>query len=130
MKIRITDTLKVQAAISEVAGRATAFIPSAIDLEVVAARAERTLDDKGLPLSMRLGAGLTHTPAGPDSPSYKESAVSIRTTMTRTSSGWWVTDIRRCRVFPTNRQKVDLRVTAAQAAEIRERSTADLTVVS
>jgi hypothetical protein len=130
MKIRATDTLKVQAVINEVAGKASTFIANAGDLEMAARRAELILEEKALPIALRTGACMTYTPVGPDSNGYKYGAISIRTTMIRTSSGWWVTKIERCKVYPKNRQKIDLRVSAAQAAEIRERSTADLTVAS
>lgn len=129
MKIRITDTDKLQAAIDAVAGKAAAFIAGAADLHHASRRAEDVLEAKGLPVAQRNGAGLIHTPAGPDTSGYKYGAISIRTTMIRTSSGWWITGIERCKVYSKSRQKLNVRVTTAQADEIRARSTDGLTIV-
>lgn len=128
MKIRITDTARVQAAIDAVAGKAAAFIAGAGDLHYASRRAELVLDDKGLPVAKRNGAGLVHTPAGPTSSGYKFGAISIRTTMIRSTSGWWITNIERCKVFPNNREKLQVKVLPWQATEIRARSTDGLII--
>lgn len=130
MKIRITDTEKLQAAIDEAAGKASSFIPSAEDLQAAAENAEEIMADTKLPVALRNGSWMVHTPAGPDTNSYKYGAISLRTMMSRTGSGWFVTGIERCKVYSKNPERVNVGVTEAQAEEIRRRSTAGLTISS
>ena len=92
MKIKIE---KCAAALAAVNGDAKAHTYTALDLNMVADRAEAQLDSLGLTQAQRAGA-VVHCVSGGSVPNaYKFSRWLTRATLTRTRTGWWLTDASR-----------------------------------
>jgi len=92
MKVRIEKCAVVLAAVN---GSAREHTYTALDLNMVADRAEAQMAALGLTLAQRAGA-VVHCVSGGSAPNaYKFSRWLTRATLTRTRSGWWLTDARR-----------------------------------
>jgi hypothetical protein len=93
-RTKITDIKKVQAFLDEGQGSATARILASHDIETLAAYGEKRLEELGLAKSYRAGATAHYYP--PQVPnSYKYPADGTYATITRGSSGWYLTDVHR-----------------------------------
>ena len=92
MKIKIE---KCAAALAAVNGQANEHTYTALDLNMVADRAEAQMDALGLTQAQRAGAVVHCVSGGSVSNAYKFSRWLTRATLTRTRSGWWLTDARR-----------------------------------
>jgi len=90
MKIRITKCADALAAVN---GGAKAHTYTALDLNMVADRAEAQMAALGLTPAQRAGA-VVHCVSGGSVPNaYKFSRALTRATLTRTSGGWWLTAV-------------------------------------
>jgi hypothetical protein len=93
-KTKTTDTTGVQAILDEGQGKATARTLTPHDIEQLAAYGEKRLEELGLAKHYRVGAKAYYSP--PRVPnSYKYRADGTYATITRGSSGWYLTEVRR-----------------------------------
>ena len=92
MKIKIE---KCAAVLSAVNGTATAHTYTALDINMVADRAEAQMDTLGLTLAQRAGAKVQCISGGSVPNAYKYSRALTRATLTRTSGGWWLTEAKK-----------------------------------
>jgi hypothetical protein len=93
-KTKTTDTTGVQAILDEGQGKATARILLPHDITALAAYGERRLEELGLAKSYRSGATAHYSP--PRVPnSYNYRADGTYATITRGSTGWYLTEVRR-----------------------------------
>ena len=88
MKIKIE---KCAAALAAVNGDARAHTYTALDLNMVADRAEAQLAALGLTFAQRAGAVVHCISSGSVPNAYKYPRALTRATLTRTSGGWWLT---------------------------------------
>jgi hypothetical protein len=94
MKTKITDTAKVIESLNEGQGKATARTLTPHDIEQLAAYGEKRLEELGLAKHYRVGAKAFYSP--PRVPnSYKYRAEGTYATITRGSSAWYLTEVRR-----------------------------------
>ena len=100
MKIKITNIPKVEEALSAVNGKARSFTVQAADIHALSIAAEAKMARGGLTQKARVGAVLTHRPAGPSANSYKYAAISTKIELTKTTGGWWLTGVERASVWP------------------------------
>ena len=105
MKINLArtdaNTAAVNAALAAVNGRAEAFaITSWWEVAEIAREAEERLQAAGVPKAARKGVVVSHVPAGPSARAYKYDARSTEVTITRGSSGWYLTGVRPATVYP------------------------------
>jgi hypothetical protein len=92
MKIKIEKCADALAAVN---GDAREHTYTALDLNMVADRAEAQMAALGLTLAQRAGA-VVHCVSGGNVPNaYKYSRVLTRAALTRTSGGWWLTGAHR-----------------------------------
>ena len=76
-------------------GTATAHTYTALDLNMVADRAEAQMDALGLTLAQRAGA-VVHCVSGGEVPNaYKYSRALTRARLERTTGGWWLTEAKK-----------------------------------
>lgn len=90
MKINISETDKVQAALNVENGKATTFTiyrPDQVAHIVVMAAA--ALRKAGITEAESNGTVVTYRPAGPWASAYKNSAISTLVTLKKTGSGWF-----------------------------------------
>ena len=100
MKIKITNIVKIEEALRAVNGKARSFTIQADDIHGIVIAAEAKMARGGLTKKAQVGAVLTHRPAGPSANSYKYAAISTRVELTKTTGGWWLTDVKRASVWP------------------------------
>jgi hypothetical protein len=122
----MTESAKaaIQSALDEVNGTATTFtVRYANDVYHLALRAERHLKDHAVPESDRGGATVTYRPAGPYANAYKNSAISTTVTLTRAGSGfWYLTDVKRTKVYPRNAERFLVTITDRAASALVRRA--------
>jgi hypothetical protein len=102
-KWTLTDAAKsaIQTALDEVNGKATSFtLCDASDIYRLSRRADHYLHDQKVPESDRAGATLTSRQAGPRANAYKNTAISTDVTLTRFGARWYLTDVKRAKVYP------------------------------
>lgn len=92
MKIKIE---KCADALKTVNGDAREHTYTALDLNMVADRAEEQMAALGLTQAQRAGAIVHCVSGGSVANVYKYSRALTRATLTRTSGGWWLTDASR-----------------------------------
>ena len=100
MKIKITNTAKIDEALRAVNGKARSFTVQAADIHALSIAAEAKMARGGLTQKARVGAVLTHRPAGPSANSYRYAAISTKIELTKTTGGWWLTGVERASVWP------------------------------
>jgi hypothetical protein len=101
MKIKLSDTAKIIAALEEGQGRATARTASLHEVNALAEYAEQKLEKLGLAKSLRAGATAYYYP--PQVPnSYDYAASGTFFTLQRGSSDWYLTEVSRGRTGHVN----------------------------
>lgn len=114
----------IQSALDGVNGTATAFtVHYANDVYHLALRAERHLKDHAVPEPDRAGATATFRKAGPYANAYKNSSISTTVTLTRAGSGfWYLTDVKRTKVYPRNSERFIVTITDRAAEALVRRA--------
>lgn len=110
MKIKLEASAATLAAVN---GKADAHTYSQQDLERVAERAEEQLEQLGIPKGERPGAYMLCVSGGAVPSAYKYPRKLTSARLTRTSSGWWLTD---CRAVDGHKGHETLYLTPAQDA--------------
>ncbi|MGY9039400.1 MAG: hypothetical protein ACKVLA_16435 [Rhodobacterales bacterium] len=114
MRINLNNTVKIDKALADVNGKASAFtIQDAAALTSYAVLAERKLAEI-LPKSGWKGAKVRCHPAGPKSSSYRNTAKSTECVLERGGNAWFLTECGEGRVHPKSRQFCDITLSAAQ----------------
>lgn len=117
MKIKITESNRsaIDAALKESNGRATAHAFNfASDVFAVAKSAEARLDGLGIPKAARKGATAAAR-SGSNLPSaYKYARTVTILALTRTSTGWFLTNVSTLETFDRSEGKTRITLTAAQ----------------
>jgi len=119
-RTKITDTEKVQAFLDEGQGRATARTLSPHDIETLAAYGEKRLEELGLAKSYRAGATAHYHPPRVAN-SYNYAAEGTYAVVTRGSSEWYLTDVRRVQTGSQSYggcARHAIRLTAAQQIQL------------
>jgi len=128
MKIKITpDNYRaINAALDAVNGTARSqVIRYASDVLAVVERAEAKL--ASLPKAERGTASVTYTPAGPMS-AYKYKAKSTRISAVRGSKCWYLISVETVDLYPTQKERFAVTITAGQAQRITEITLSDYIV--
>ena len=116
MRINISDTAKVVAALASVNGRATAHtVTAAHEVREIAKSAEQLLEAAGMTKAERRGATATFQPAGP-ARNYKWAAKSTRITLERGASDWFVVGVAAINMFPAQAERLDVAIPARSHA--------------
>jgi hypothetical protein len=121
----LTDCAKaeIQAALDAVNGKATAFtVRYANDIYHLVLRAENHLNDNIVPVTDWAGATVTFRPAGPAAAAYDNAAISTTITVSRTATGWYLTDVQRDKVYPRSAQRFVVTITDRAAANLVRRT--------
>jgi hypothetical protein len=113
----------IQAALDAVNGKAEAFtVCCANRVYELSLRAEDYLEDNNVSESDRAGATVTYRPAGPQAAAYKNAAISTTVTLSRTASGWYLTDVKRTPTYPRAAQRFLVTITDRAAANLLKRT--------
>jgi len=127
IKITPANAARIQALLADANGRATSHtICSCAVVIAIADAAEERLS--ALPKKERVGASLTHTPAGPWASAYKYAAQTTCLRMERRASGWFLTSAERAEVYPRAPQRDSMTITPEQRDEIARRAVAEFSI--
>jgi len=121
MKIRLTgkNVAKIHGELRAVNGRSSSFCYTAYShIEMLAHRAEAKLARLGVLKKNVPGTVLTARQEGPAARSYKYAANATVIKLTRTSGGWFLTDVIMGGVYPCEEELFDLSVEEAALADI------------
>jgi len=121
MKIKLTgkNVAKIHGELRAVNGRSSSFCYTMFShLEMLAHRAEEKLSRQGVLKKNSPGTVLTARQEGPAAKRYKYAANATRIELTRTSSGWFLTDAIMSTVYPCERELFHLTVEEAAHADI------------
>jgi hypothetical protein len=111
----------IQAALNAVNGRAEAFtVCRANRVYELSLRAEDYLEDNVVPERDRAGATVTFRPRGPAYNKY--SGISTTVTLSRTASGWYLTDVTRAKVYPRAAERFIVTISDRTAANLVKRT--------
>lgn len=133
MKLKITtdNAAKIEAALAEVNGKATAFTVATYHAVAVYAEAiEKRLDASRLPKAERNGVTATIRPAGPTANAYKYAAKSTTVTLQRGAKDWYLTAVTDASVYPRERERVTIKISEAQRDAISRKALEDFTVTT
>jgi len=123
VQLTTTAAAAIKSVLDTVNGNAMAFtVHEALDVLKLADRAEIYLDDRCVPLSDRAGAQLVYVPSSPRAAAYKNSPISTALTLSRTSSGWFLTGVERCVVWPLRRERFVLTISDKAAENLVRRT--------
>ena len=115
MRINIEHGDKITAALAAVNGRATAHVVAGWQVYRLAARAERDLESRGVPIKARRGVRVTYVPAGPGRAYARKgrSVVSTRVTIERGSRTWFLVATERYDLWADARETYTIHATEA-----------------
>lgn len=91
---------RLNQAVENVNGRATAFTLSSRNILDLAADSEMWLDRHDMSKKSRVGVSVFHRPAGPSASSYKYRVATTEVVIVRRTSGWVLSEIKRGSVNP------------------------------
>ena len=122
IKLCIEEATAIEAALRAVNGRASTHAWTLLsEIERVANRAERELENLGIPKKDRAGAIFAAASGGELAKAYKYKASGTRVEITRRTSGWYLTDASPIIIFPGARGTTSwLRLTEKQDAKAIE----------
>jgi len=121
-----TEALKQSVADHQ--GNAIRWTTSARQIIEVAEEIEELRIASKLPKTLSVGMEAVLLTAGPGQGYAGHQVIGSKVTYRYTKAGWHVVSVARETRYPGQREKVALVVTAKQAAEIQQRSTADMIV--
>lgn len=128
--IKLTEKDKVDAILAQVNGRASKFVANRLDVERAAKKAEARLDAARLPQALRVGCRVDFVSGGPGAKAYEYAAAGTRVQIVRAREGWRLVDANRTSVYPRQREKLTITVSAEVAEEIKERSIEDIRIAA
>lgn len=107
----------IREALAAVNGKASSFcITDPDSVRYDANRAERALDNAGIPESERAGTIVTAQPSGPSAKKYQFNAISTTITLRRAQKGvWLLVNVQRSGVYPRQAEVLDIQISAAAA---------------
>ncbi len=117
-------------ALAEVNGRANRFTYTAEDVVEIARKAEKRLDQAGLPMADRVGFTVTAGSGGPSANAYKFKATGTEVTLRPASKGWAFVEGRQTTVYPKQPQRVRYAAPAKMVEEIARRSVDDIEAIA
>lgn len=126
MKIEVVaiNEEAIQAALDAVNHKAASFGISNAKMVMAFARvAEDALDLHCIVDSDRVGAKLVHCPAGPTA-NRGTNVFSTEVTLSRTGSGWYLTDVKRVDVHPNNAKRFAITISDHAANNLVKRGLA------
>jgi hypothetical protein len=116
MKIKTDKPDQIEKALANVNGKAESFaITTAEQVEHIANRGERALAH--IAKSRRIGAIVTHRPAGPPALAYGYSAISTQIEIRRFASGWFLTSVSKVSVQPKIKEFLRIDLSEEQGEE-------------
>ncbi len=104
----------IVAVIDEVEGNSSINLMSYTKVTEIAQYAEKKLEKLEVPIKERVGAEFYFCPQGPSAMSYKYGQGATDVRMIRKSTGWFVVEINRTKVYPKKKASNTLIVTAKQ----------------
>jgi hypothetical protein len=124
MKVNVTNTEALTAALEAVNGRATAHTMAPGQVLDLAERIEADLQGRGVPKKYLKGARVIYIPAGPGKAYARKShhVVSTRVELERGASGWFLTGAERKEIWAESPERLLINVTAEARAAIRARA--------
>ncbi|ACP24471.1 hypothetical protein NGR_c06780 [Sinorhizobium fredii NGR234] len=128
--IKLTEKDKVDAILAQVNGRASKFVANRLDVERAAKMAEARLEAARLPQALRVGCRVEFISGGPGAKAYEYAAAGTMFQIVRAREGWMLVDASRTSVYPRQREKLTITVSAKVAEEIKERSVEDIRVAA
>lgn len=119
IKVHEANLSKLREAIDGVNGGAYAHVASAADVVTLAARAEASLADRGIPLRERSGSEVFWCDKGPAAKSYGYKRTQTALKVVRgTGHHWFLTEAARVGVYPRQSEKYRITISAAQRDRI------------
>lgn len=113
----------IRAALDAVNGKASSFTVSiATSVVEIAKAAEAYLADHKVVVSERPGAAVLYRPAGPTANAYRYGAISTSVRLIRTSSGWYLAGVERCKVYPRRAERFEVTIGDPAAANLIKRT--------
>lgn len=124
MRVNVTNTEALTAALEAVNGRATAHTMAPGQVLDLAERIEEDLQNRGVPKKHLKGARVIYTPAGPGKAYARKSrhVVSTQIQMERGASGWFLTNAERKEIWAESPERLLIHVTAEARAAITARA--------
>lgn len=121
IQINPKNTAAIEAALAAANGKANSFAITGYSAVADLARhGEAMLEQRGVPLKVRLGCILVARPGGPSANAYRYAAPSTEVTLYRGSANWRLVGIASATVYPRSLAVRTLHVTpAAHLAIIR-----------
>ena len=119
IKIGNANWSKLQEVLDRKNGRAYAHVASASDVIALAARAEASLSNRGIPLRQRSGSEAFWCDKGPAAKSYRYKRTQTALTIVRgTGHRWFLTKAARVGVYPRQSEQYRLTISAVQRERI------------
>lgn len=120
----------VNAALAAVNGRANSFtVTSHSDLNHLAKRAEKLLEERGVKTKNRVGAVCEYRPSGPSANAYKYDAISTGIEITRFAGGWFLTGCSRESVYPREKEIFTIALTETAVADVAAHAMTGFTAI-
>lgn len=115
MKIKLCteNEEQIEAAIRKAMGRALSFCHSYADVQELAEKANKRLDEFGLLVKDRCGIRAVGRLKGPPN-SYRYSAAASSIQISRGAKDWFLIDASRDVVYPKQKERLDLFVSEEQ----------------
>lgn len=119
MQIKVSDgnLTRLWEALERANGKAQKHTALPGDIFALAAKAEESLTNSGIPVRERVGAEVVWHGAGPTAKAYGYKMTRTRIELTRRKTGWFMTGAERVGVYP--RQSELYRITIGRAQRDR-----------
>lgn len=114
IKIEAANIAAIAAALAEINGKSIQHTFSAEEILAVANRAEKSLEELGIAKSNRKGALLVATSGSPVAKCYKSGRNANMATLSRTATGWVLTDAVMETIWPSQGGERQLYLTEQQ----------------
>lgn len=130
MKINVDDTQKIGAALVKVNGSAVSHTLTSCDVQVLADRIEKDLQNRGVSKSAMKGTCVTYTQSGPGKAYARKSrsVVSTKVTIERGASCWFLIGAERVDLWATSPERLTMRVTAEARQAISDHAFRDIMI--
>jgi hypothetical protein len=130
MKINLKNDTKINATLRAVNGRSASFCyTDAYQIRALADRANDMLTERGVYKKNAPGTKLTARMSGPSANRYKYAANATAVTLTRTSGGWFLTNVWMEVVYPLEKEFFKLTVGPNAGADIVAQAMANISIV-
>lgn len=119
IKIDNANSSKIQEVLDRENGRAYAHVASAADVIALAARAEASLADRGIPMRQRTGSEASWCDKGPAAKSYGYKRTQTALKIVRGAGHhWFLTKAARVGVYPRQSEQYRITISATQRDHI------------